>query len=423
MDLLDSVRELVSEGLGRCKIADKLCISKSVATRLIKQVREKEELPVSPYATYGEDYYSIAKDRKVGLKAAKTYYQKNNDVYDPMGESFRFQVSRGGVTLNHMKKEFAITGRDRALEIIKEEFPTSFIVETNLEDGDIHFMPIEDQGASLQKPTPPPKKFKYWVAPTKNYMTVKFDDDLPGDEIKIYHLTDVHIGSKYFRGEKFDEVLDGIANDPMAFALLGGDMIEVITKASIADPMEQDLTINQQVNAFVHKLGRIQHKVLYSVGGNHDQGRTFKTCEFDLAEAMAAMIDVPYSNVRTTIDLNFRGVNKRISLTHRYGNAHSVAAVEGAVKKAMSFSTFHTDAFLSGHNHRAFLISLDSTVLIPGRGFYTDRSLIINGGSFTTQTGSYGEVTGYPPSPQDQYIFKFNTQGKHSVETIEMLSE
>jgi hypothetical protein len=152
--------------------------------------------------------------------------------------------------------------------------------------------------------------------------------------------------------------------------------------------------------------------------GNHCGGRLEKAAQFDLARTIASMLKVPYFRVRVTIDLRFRGVNKRISLAHRYGRAIKMPQVISEVKKIQSELSHIIHCWYSGHNHQSFLHPMEITELVPGIGFRQERCFIANGGSFVAHSGTYAEQEGYAKMPQDLVFFEFDDEGNHSAGTI-----
>jgi hypothetical protein len=225
----------------------------------------------------------------------------------------------------------------------------------------------------------------------------------------------VHIGAKANRLKLLKELIDFIKDDDSAFILFGGDMIEAITKASVADPMDQYLSLNEQMVECVKLFMPVAHKILAYEWGNHDSNRTYKTCEFDLSKAMSHMLKVPYFRPRVVIDLYFKDNHKTISLTHKYGKALTETSIIREVEKITASSPFPIHCFFSGHNHDAFVRHKDVQVKLPGKGFETLRYYIANAGSFVTRTGTYAENGNLSPTPQDLVYFYMDDKDQHGA--------
>ena len=96
---------------------------------------------------------------------------------------------------------------------------------------------------------------------------------LVGDTTNIYFLGDIHLGSKAFRGDDFQRILDAIIDDPNAKVVLNGDLIENKNKYSQGNSvMEQTMTPQEQAEAIVEMLMPIKDKIVCSTSGNHEWG-------------------------------------------------------------------------------------------------------------------------------------------------------
>lgn len=478
-NLADKVRELLYKGLGRNRIAQELAITEGKARTIIQKIRELEDIPrpvnqttlceieaaerinnildlkaqglshkeigerlnlnknsiqywLARSKTFNDkksqadivreildvqdaDVYDIAKKFEKTPSTAKTLYKKAEVKYDPMRE-WVIRNCRFGISMNKLKTELAVKSVEKAEKILTETFQDSFIIKEQRSD-DVFLIPIQDSSKEYEwlDIDTSKKKFKYFVSKDENYMSIKFDEDIKADTIKIYNFSDVHIGSRANRLELLKEMINMVKEDPGAFVVFGGDMIEAITKASVADPMDQYLSLNEQMVACVRLFMPIAHKILAYEWGNHDSNRTYKTCEFDLSKAMANMLKVPYFRPRVVIDLYFRNTHKTISLTHKYGKALTETAIIKEVEKITASSTFPIHCFFSGHNHTAFVRHNDVQTRTPGKGFETLRYYIANAGSFVSRTGTYAEYENLPPTPQDLVYFYLDDKDNHGA--------
>ena len=427
------ITKLLKEGLGVRAISKTLGITQYAARNEIAQVREADKtIPIAKHRSQAEvkelvidlgyDYYSIGKETKQTPKAVDTSVRRSHGQYTPMQDWVK-KAAQSGISFSELKKSLKGISEKRAKEIIQENFPDCFIVETKLA-GDTHFTPVTDSSKKHEwlNIDTSKKQFRYHVNDDQNYMSIKFDDELPGKQIKIFDITDIHIGSKAFRSDLLQRIISTIEKDPMAFFVIGGDLIEAITKASVADPNEQYESLNEQAVEAVKTFMPIAHKCLAIETGNHDSGRTEKTAQFDLARLMAQMLKVPYFRVRVIIDLNFRGVDKRISLAHNYGKALKLPQVVAAVHKIYSEILYPVHCWFSGHNHCSFVVPGEVTMLVPGKGFEQIRYYVANGGSFIKYTGTYAEQAGYARSTQDIVYFTFDDENNHTAGSIPVLS-
>ena len=424
----DKIKYLKDRGHGSPNIARALNMtSKTVEDRMVeidtKPKRITRAMILEEKMQSEDDLYELCKSMSSTPGGLKLMMERARGEYNPAGDAVKKMASKGA-KFSELKKKFGNISLKRAKAIILENYPDHFIVETMLPGDDIRLTPVLDNSGKFEwmDYKGKDKEFKYFVNDMENYMSVKFDKGLLGNSINIFNITDIHIGAKAFRKEQLDVLIDHIATDPMAFFVIGGDLIEVVTKISVADPMEQSMSINEQVVEAVKTFMPIAHKCLAIEWGNHCGGRTEKAAQFDLARMIAQMLKVPYFRVRTIIDLEFRGMNKRISLCHKYGKALKTHQIMLEVKRAYSAFNFQVDCWFSGHNHDSFVLPIERTTLLPGEGFMQERGYVANGGSFIKYTGTYAEKEDYGHAPQDVVYFVFDDQGNHFADSIPMNS-
>lgn len=425
MKLMDKARPLVAQGMGGTKIAKALKITKGVADRLIKKLKNTQDKSIKQTEDYSVEmsYYDIAKEKGKSLISTKTMLEKEAGTYSPIINDFKKFASKT-FTLNNAKRVFGFKSEKQLQKAIDENFPEHIVVKTPV-DKDTAYTIMKNSSKDVEwlNIDTSKKQFTYYLAPEGNYLYIKFDDSINTERLRLYCLSDIHKGSKFHRGDLLKEHIEMIRKDPNAFVFLAGDLVEHATKMSVGDPQEQDLDNTAQCTEIVRDLMPIAHKILASVGGNHDAGRLEKAGQFDPARLMAQMLKIPYSQSRIVIDLYFKGVNKRVSLAHRYGNAYTIGAVEAEVKKIQAYQVAFVNCYMQGHNHKSFIIPEESLQLIPGKGFETVKWWIANNGSYMKRSGSYAEKAGYGPSPQSMVYYEFDSNGKDRCGELEMLSE
>lgn len=424
-DLLNRVKALVEEGKGASKVASALGITEGSASYWINRAKGDLSPSLDKVHSFMEpgdkDTYDIAKRFKTSAVSANNYIKKINDTYSPVDDWVK-KASKSGVLFSKLKETLGIKKIEKAREIVKENFPGCYISEIK-KGEDVLLTPIPDSSGEFEatKINIEPKKdlFTYYVSPWKNYMHVKFNDDLPGDSIKIWNMSDQHFGSKACRTELLLSCIDMIEQDPMSFMQLGGDQIENSSRNSAGHPHDQYLTPAEQISLTVQSYAKAAYKLIDVVDGNHES-RGDRFADIDITHIFGDMLKIPTFKVGVFIDYEWRGVTIRQYHTHRYGNVYDDLAIKKEVKKMMSLLTFKTNVWSSGHTHDAFQTPIPTTVLIPGRGFETEDAWVINAGSFTQDTGTYSEK--YPTAPKDLTYFEFNDQGEFRPGSIKIRS-
>lgn len=416
------VARLMSEGLGRIRIEKQTGYSKAVVARLMNEVKVGNFLTtrmmtkqdkVSTISRILEDDGSIfqiarAMDAPPGnVRKLVNRVQGNHYVPDNL---LSHQLAKGS-TLFQLINKFGLKDLEEARGVITELFPNHLVYEKQLPEGDVGFTLIQDGSGHFEwlNSNKNEKQFKYKVGEKNNYLYIQFDPSIT--KIKLFNYTDVHVGHKHFARERFEGYIQMVLDDPNAFVVLGGDIIEWAHKMSVGDPNEQILSPMEQVSEAARLLMPIRHKILAYRSGNHDKGRG-KLTGTDLAEVLAHYLEVPYFKVETIIQMSVGGELFTVSLDH----GHSGGALQSILKDAEKFreySAFFVHAHFSGHVHNSQIIERIIKDLIIGEGFVYRRAFTIIGGSCVHYTETYAEEAKYSPTPQDLTYFECGADGSY----------
>ena len=421
--MVEIVKTLVHEGKGCRKVAQELGISEGSAGYWINRAKGELSPSLDKVHSFMEpgdkDTYDIAKRFKTSPVSANNYIKKINDTYSPVDDWVK-KASKSGVLFSKLKEVLGVKNLNKAREIVKDNFPGCYISE--LKKGeDVLLTPIPDSSGEFEaiKINIEPKKdlFTYYVSPWKNYMHVKFNDDLPGDSIKIWNLSDQHIGSKACRTDVLKKCIAAIGEDPMSFIQLGGDEIENSSRSSAGHPHDQYLTPAEQIAEAVKMYSDVAYKIVDIVDGNHES-RGDRFADIDITLIFGEMLKAPHFKLGVFIDYEWRGVTIRQYHTHRHGSAYDDSAIKKECKKLLSQIASPIHFISSGHTHEAWQSRIETSTIVTGRGLETVDTWIINAGSFTQDTGTYSEK--YGKSPKDLTYFEFNSSGDYWPGSIQL---
>lgn len=78
-------------------------------------------------------------------------------------------------------------------------------------------------------------------------------------------------------------------------------------------------------------------------------------------------------------------------------------------KKIQGDLGFPIHFFSSGHNHTSYIQPIQTITKRTGHGLQTIRPLVVNGGSFLVQTGTYANDLN--PVPQDLMVLRMRDNG------------
>ena len=170
------------------------------------------------------------------------------------------------------------------------------------------------------------------------------------DHLNIYPLGDVHIGSKEFDLELFNQWIDMVKNDPNGAVVIIGDMMNMGLRNSKSNVYEENLSPMEQKELCYELLLPIADKIIGGCSGNHEY-RAVKEV------GMNPLYDV---FCRLRIEDRYRENACFIKLTvgkqGKNPNTYGVVLTHGSSKskdEKWTYSVDGCDCFISGHIHDA----------------------------------------------------------------------
>lgn len=168
--------------------------------------------------------------------------------------------------------------------------------------------------------------------------------------LNIYPLGDVHIGSKEFDAELFQQWIDTVKNDPNGAVVIIGDMMNMGLRNSKSNVYEETLSPMDQKELCYRLLLPIADKIIAGCSGNHEY-RAVKEV------GMNPLYDV---FCRLRIEDRYRENVCYIKLTvgkqGKNPNTYGLVATHGSSKRKdalWNYTVDGCDCFISGHTHRA----------------------------------------------------------------------
>ena len=220
------------------------------------------------------------------------------------------------------------------------------------------------------------------------------------DTAIIVPIGDVHYGAVEHNNAEFRSFIDMVNNRDDVYVILVGDLINNSLRTSVANPFDETVRPDFQIDYMVDALYPIRKKIIGSVSGNHEY-RTKKTADIDISRTIMKELgrddyhrsNVAYLDVQLGRKENEQGKRKSkvpkqewiIGVTH--GSAGG--RVGNSVNKAEDFWYAHSDldALIMGHTHKGS-ITRPSRLDIREEGVYTEPGVCI-------VTESWQEYGGY----------------------------
>jgi hypothetical protein len=203
---------------------------------------------------------------------------------------------------------------------------------------------------------------------------IRFDFD---HDINIYPIFDPHFGSVNHCEKEFREYLKIIMNDPVGYAVLGGDLVNNNIGGMI--PWEDTISPHLQIEGIVDLLLPLakDNRLLCSLRGNHEF-RTMKNSFIDSSAIIASKLDIS-DRYRPDIAFLSIGIGTRkhgsnqkaraatryvIGVSHGFGGGMKPGAT---VNRAVDFwETYEgINVGITGHTHKP--------VMLPKRKIVIDR--------------------------------------------------
>ena len=121
-----------------------------------------------------------------------------------------------------------------------------------------------------------------------------FERTFSTPSITIYPLGDFHFGSEQCNKQFLAQVIEEIRENPLAYWVGMGDMIENAIVGSKSDVYTQTAQPKDQIDYIVKLLTPIKEKGLFLIAGNHEQ-RTTRLVGLIPEQHIAMMLGLPYA--------------------------------------------------------------------------------------------------------------------------------
>ena len=195
--------------------------------------------------------------------------------------------------------------------------------------------------------------------------------------LRIYCATDIHHGAEEHHDEKFDEFIDTVDKDPDAKWFMNGDNIELIPPNYKISQRGQSMENDEQHLTFIERVKKIQKKLLFVRGGNHDMIRSVNILGFDVTKVLASHLGVPYYRMPGYTQIDIDGTKWNLVSGHgKSGGKNGDLELD---KMAAVYSD--GDIFFLGHNHQLYAKPIDS-LRIDNNEERIHRRWYCRGGSF-----------------------------------------
>lgn len=225
-----------------------------------------------------------------------------------------------------------------------------------------------------------------------------FHREFKTKSIAIFPLGDFHVGSSQFNESFAKQVVDEIKDNPQAYWIGMGDMMENAIIGSRSDVYTQVIPPKDQMEYVVDLLTPIKKKGLFMIAGNHEQ-RTVRLVGLIPEQYLSIQLGVPYKGFScgALLQLKSKTPNSfKVYCHHNYGGGYTPG---GKINRASKLRQIcpTADATFSGHFH--------TVSQYPSTWYDLGRTKVIEHvgydyitGSALSYRGSYAEERAKPPA-------------------------
>ena len=214
----------------------------------------------------------------------------------------------------------------------------------------------------------------------------KFDGD-----IVIYALSDVHYGALEHNEAGWNAVCKEILDQPNAYLVLGGDLINNATRTSVSNVFEETVRPREQKVKMSQMLEPLVDRTLCIVPGNHEM-RSVKDADDEPTYDIACKL-----NIEDLYRPNAAFLSISLGDTH---NTYHIAVTHGAGGGIFTGATVNRnerlgniidglDCLIVGHTHKG-VISRPSKLVIDAR-----NKVVVQREYLVVSTVSWMEYGGY----------------------------
>ena len=180
------------------------------------------------------------------------------------------------------------------------------------------------------------------------------------DDITIYPIADVHLGSIECMEWKWEKFCKTVLSQKNAYLLLAGDLITNNTRNSIGSPFSQIYRPREQKRRMAEYLEPLRDRILAMTGGNHER-RTDRDTDSSPALDIASKLDLEdiYRENMAFLKIQIGNAdrngqrNPTYSICVTHGNGSSIYTTNAAMRaERFGMAIDGIDAIVVGHIHK-----------------------------------------------------------------------
>jgi hypothetical protein len=229
------------------------------------------------------------------------------------------------------------------------------------------------------------------------------------ETIQLAPLYDVHIGSPQHDNGLLERHLQWIADTPNVFTFNGGDAFENIGPHE-GKMGHTPMSPEEQLLEATRKFAVVQHKLLFSIPGNHED-RSTKNSGISSAKYLARNLKTQYFSDYCFATILWRGNKFKILAHHGAGGAQTAGAQRNSARKELSWAK--PDILWTGHLHQQLVDPVNVMDYDQKTGRAYERGILVMiSPSFLKYFGGYAAKMRLGPGARGLSVAILNPDGR-----------
>ena len=179
-------------------------------------------------------------------------------------------------------------------------------------------------------------------------------------DIHIHFIADVHLGAREHLEHEWESFCAHLLDDPDAYLILGGDLINNTTRTSVANIFDETMRPRDQKREMMRMLKPLRDRILCAVPGNHEgrSGRDADDCPIYDIMCKLDLEDVYRENIAfIKIQIGDPKGDGEHNPTYTIGVMHGAGGgmLSGGIinrNERFAYTIDGIDALLVGHSHK-----------------------------------------------------------------------
>ena len=206
------------------------------------------------------------------------------------------------------------------------------------------------------------------------------------NNITIYPISDVHLGSLEHNEQEWKAFVEKIQNEPDSYIILAGDLMNNATRSSVSDIFDEVLRPRVQKERMIEYLKPIKNKILCAVSGNHER-RSNKDADNDPMYDIMCKMDLEHLYRKNIAFMKIQlgkpsksrpnnGAAYTFAVTHGTGGGiYTGAAVNR--NERFGFTVDNLDCLIVGHTHKGTVSKPSKIVIDPRQNVVTIKPFTV----------------------------------------------